>query len=758
MELTERLSNSNFSDATLVRVGIATGQVIVGDIIGEGASQESAATGETPNLAARLQSVAEPGSLVIDAVTHSIAASAFNTVAHTAVLKGFTAKVPYWVVVAERRTETRFEARGALLGTFVGRNNELGLLLERWETTIAGDGQVALVSGEPGIGKSRLSEELHRRIGQGSLHQRLRYQCSPFHTLSPFYPIVQHLNRAANVLASDTVQERLDKIEHILLSGDDETLALIAELLSVPHESRYPRLQLTAAVQKQRTVHALVAQLLQIARDKPVRFVLEDAHWVDPSTHDLIRETISAAAHVPVMIVITHRPGWDSGIPEQPHVVTLPLSRLVTRQAVDLVSSVAARSIPNDTIVEIVERAEGIPLFIEELEQLDDGTDTRSLRSQANTLIGEAMMEGRGFASGEVRQALETALALAREARDLEAEFEALRALGPHLLSTTGGAGALSGASRMLEISELLGDEKGRATALDAAGTAHFLLGEQENAEHALESARRLLEGVDYNQFPTKGGADIRIPLYGYLGYVLSLRSKVDRAAVLITKGLSIAREQSHPLTLAWALAVAGRLAVIQGEYGDAERMLDEAIALCGSHGLLQRKGHALALRGRMFVKSGRPKKALPDIEEGLELWRQGGTLFHTTEYLADGAGAHLALGNNKSALEWLNEALEVERSVGEMFNSAERQRLLAQYQLRNGERNLALETLENAIALAHQQGATLLELRAYRDLLSEHELALHGASMRERATSCLVACAEGGITPEVVETRTLIG
>ena len=189
-----------------------------------------------------------------------------------------------------------------------------------------------------------------------------------------------------------------------------------------------------------------------------------------------------------------------------------------------------------------------------------------------------------------------------------------------------------------------------------------------------------------------------------------------------------------------------------------AERMLDEAIALCGSHGLLQRKGHALALRGRMFVKSGRPKKALPDIEEGLELWRQGGTLFHTTEYLADGAGAHLALGNNKSALEWLNEALEVERSVGEMFNSAERQRLLAQYQLRNGERNLALETLENAIALAHQQGATLLELRAYRDLLSEHELALHGASMRERATSCLVACAEGGITPEVVETRTLIG
>ena len=157
--LTERLLRLKVSTGALMRVGMATGQVIVGDIIGDGASQESAVTGETPNLAARLQSVAEPGTLVIDKVTHSIVASAFETTPHTSSLKGFASPVPYWEVVSERKTETRFEARGAPLGTFVGRSHELGLLLERWGTATTGDGQVALVYGEPGLGKSRLTEE-----------------------------------------------------------------------------------------------------------------------------------------------------------------------------------------------------------------------------------------------------------------------------------------------------------------------------------------------------------------------------------------------------------------------------------------------------------------------------------------------------------------------------------------------------------------------------------------------------------------------
>ena len=229
--LTERLLRLKVSTGALMRVGMATGQVIVGDIIGDGASQERAVSGETPNLPARLQSVAEPGTLVIDKVTHSIVASAFETTPHTSSLKGFASPVPYWEVVSERKTETRFEARGAPLGTFVGRSHEVGLLLERWGTATTGDGQVALVYGEPGLGKSRLTEEFHHRIGQGCAHLRLRYQCSPFHTVSPFYPIVQHLNRAAGIEPTDTEAERLDKIERMVISGDDETHALIAELL-----------------------------------------------------------------------------------------------------------------------------------------------------------------------------------------------------------------------------------------------------------------------------------------------------------------------------------------------------------------------------------------------------------------------------------------------------------------------------------------------------------------------------------------------
>lgn len=936
LELTERLSSLEVSTSALMRVGIATGQVIVGDIIGDGASQESAVTGETPNLAARLQSVAEPGTLVIDKVTHSIVASAFETAPHTSSLKGFASPVPYWEVVSERKTETRFEARGAPLGTFVGRSHELGLLLERWEAAVTGDGQVALVYGEPGLGKSRLSEELHHRIGQGHAHLRLRYQRSPFHTVSPFYPIVQHLDRAAGIEATNTETERLDKIERMVISGDNEIHALIAELLSVPYESRYPRLQLTAAVQKQRTVQALVGQLLELANDQPVLFVFEDAHWVDPSTHDLIRETIIATADVPVMIVITHRPGWLSGIAEQPRVLTLPLSRLVTRQAAHLAGLVAERSIPDDVIREIVERAEGIPLFVEELtksmmerglapgqvnvpatlqaslterfdrlgsakdtaqaaavigrefelgmltdvverpiedlttalgamvaagliheggtfgddryiwkhalvqdvayasllrdqrralhlrtaralearrnqgtvvepallahhyrgagkpgeaarhwliaaqsslaraaseeiiaqarnalsdlEELDDATDTSTARSEAHTLIGEAMMGKHGFASREVRESLETALELAREARDLGAEFEALRAAGPLQLSTIGGAGSLESASRMLDISEILADDKKRPISLWTAGTAHFMLGAYKNAEKELESARSLVNDSEYSQVPTTGGADLRIPLCGYLAYALSLSGNIDRAKLIVAEGLRIAETQSHPLTLAWALAVSGRVLIVQGEHSDAEDVLNEAITLCDKHGLLQRKGHALALRGRMFVRSERPDAALPDIEEALKLWRQGGTVFHTTEYLADGASAHLELGNDAIALRWLNEALEVERSVGEMFNSTERLRLLARYQLRHAERKIAAETLENAIALAHQQGAKLLELRAYCDLLREHEFTLQGRSVRQRLSQCVDACvAGGGDTPEILEAHSLL-
>ncbi|MGK0170509.1 MAG: class 3 adenylate cyclase, partial [Gammaproteobacteria bacterium] len=724
LELTERLASPDVSTGALMRVGIATGQVIVGDIIGDGASQESAVTGETPNLAARLQSVAEPGTLVIDEVTHSIVASAFETASLTSSLKGFASPVPYWEVISERKSETRFEARGAPLGTFVGRSNELGLLLERWETAATGDGQVALVYGEPGLGKSRLTEELHQRIGQGVAHLRLRYQCSPFHTVSPFYPIVQHLNRAAGIDASNTEQERLDKIEHIVFSGDDETRALFAELLSVPHESRYARLQLTAAVQKQRTVQALIGQLLKTAKDQPVLFVLEDAHWIDPSTHDLIRETITATANFPVMIVITHRPGWVSNIPEQPRVLTLPLSRLVTRQATDLAELVAGRSVPDDVIREIIERAEGIPLFVEELtksmmerglapgqvnvpatlqaslterfdrlgpakdtaqaaavigrefelgiltdvlehssedvttalevmlaagliheglgagtyawkhalvqdvaygsllrdqrcafhlraalaleehrnqgtvvepalmahhyrgagkpseaaqhwviaarsslaraaseeiivlarnalsdlENLDDETNANAARSEAHTLIGEAMIGRLGFASREVQESLETALGLAREARDLGAEFEALRAGGPVQLSTVGGVASLESASRMLEISEILTDDKKRPIALWMAGSSHFILGAFKNAENELESALTLVNDSEYGQVPTTGGADMRIPLCGYLAFTLSLRSNVDRAKLIVTEGLRIAEALLHPL------------------------------------------------------------------------------------------------------------------------------------------------------------------------------------------------------------------
>jgi class 3 adenylate cyclase len=352
------------------RVGIATGLVVVGDLEQGSIGQHGMVTGETPNLASRLEGVAPTGGLAIDRTTRALTTPAFDLEFLGAQdLKGFKAPVDAWLVRAERAAESRFAAPGVRLTAFTGRTHEVGLLLDRWRRVQDSEGQVVLISGEPGIGKSRIVQTFRDRI-DGDAHRRILYQCSPHHVNSALYPAIRQLERAADLTAGDAPDAKLDRIEALLRQATPEireVAPLIAALLSIPFEARYGALDMSPQQQRVATLKALGDQLLGLARDEPVLFVLEDAHWIDPTTQELIVETVPRLVDRRVLMLITHRPEWRDPFHGQGHVSNLDMARLSRAQIGAMVRNVAGRDLPDEVVARIVERTDGIPLFVEEL-------------------------------------------------------------------------------------------------------------------------------------------------------------------------------------------------------------------------------------------------------------------------------------------------------------------------------------------------------------------------------------------------------
>ncbi len=359
--------------ALAARVGIATGQVVIGDMVGETATDEDAVVGETPNLAARLQGAASPGQVVIGSTTRLLIGEAFDLAdlgSHE--FKGIGDPVAVWSVAGERAAESRFEAAHPGARTqIIGRAPELELLRRAWEQSRKGVGQVVLISGEPGIGKSRLVDALSAALGDES-YTPITLGCSPYHTNSALYPLIVLVERVLGWEREDSADARLAKLERELQNVSlplDEVIPLFAALLSLPlPEDRFPASSLTPQQQKQQTLDAVVAWLLEEAERCPVLWVWEDLHWADPSTIELLGLVIEQTPTAPILNVLTFRPSFAPPWPQRTHMTPLTLNRLERGEVEALIGQHSrGKALPAEVIEHIVDKTDGVPLYVEEL-------------------------------------------------------------------------------------------------------------------------------------------------------------------------------------------------------------------------------------------------------------------------------------------------------------------------------------------------------------------------------------------------------
>ena len=372
LEIVHTVKRASSTENLSVRIGIATGAVVVGEQAGAG-DQSKLAVGSTPNLAARLQGLAVADQIVIAASTRRLVGNAFElTDLGEHDLKGISEPVHAWRVERTLVTESRFDAhRGdSTLTPLVGREVEVDLLLRQWSQARDGEGQVVLLSGEPGIGKSRILNAVHERLEAQGV-QALRFQCSPYYVNSPFWPVIENFERTLKFTRDETTDSKLDKLEGLIVTKYGRPLTdvrFVAAILSIPCEQRYGAPFMTPQKHKDETLRTLVDLTEAAARGQPSMMLFEDAHWADPTTLEVLDLLIDRAKTVPLLVVLTHRPEFQPRWFGQGHVGALNLSKLTRAQSAAMISTLAAgKTLPEALLEQILTRTDGVPLFVEEL-------------------------------------------------------------------------------------------------------------------------------------------------------------------------------------------------------------------------------------------------------------------------------------------------------------------------------------------------------------------------------------------------------
>ena len=355
-----------------VRVGIATGMVVVGDLTGEGSAQEQTVIGETPNLASRLQSFANPGAVLISESTHRLIDGHFECRNLGPVaLKGWAEPIPAWQVLAPTEVESRFEAQHKTrLAAPIGRDEEIEMLLRRWHHARLGEGCAVMLTGEPGIGKSHIALALDARL-ENQPHITIRQFCSAHHTNSALYPFIRQLERAARFERGDAPAEKFVKLEALLArsrADPDRIVVPLANLLSIPPSDRYRLPELSPQKRKEVTLAAFLAQFSGLAARAPLFAIVEDVHWADPTSLELLTMALEQLSGLRVLMLLTARPEFKPPWPGHAHVTTISLTRLNRRNGAALIERVTAgKTLPEEVMDEILARTDGVPLFVEEL-------------------------------------------------------------------------------------------------------------------------------------------------------------------------------------------------------------------------------------------------------------------------------------------------------------------------------------------------------------------------------------------------------
>jgi class 3 adenylate cyclase/tetratricopeptide (TPR) repeat protein len=362
---------TDIGDALQVRIGIATGTVVVSELLVSEISAEQATIGETPNLAARLQTLAKPGTILICPNTRQLTGRFFNYRDIGPVsLKGWARPVSASQVLGTSGVEGRFEAMHSdKLPSLFGREEELDLLMRRWRHATREEGRVVLLAGEPGIGKSHIALALNERL-HSEPHTTLRYFCSAHHTHSALFPFINQLERAAGFKHNDSPAEKLAKLNALLaLSTDNpEHVAVLASLFALPTDNRYGLKDLTPQKRKEKTFEALLAQLDGLAASQPILAIFEDVHWMDPTSLELLAATVEHVPQLRALLLVTARPQFTAPWPSYPHLTTITLKRLARRDRTALILKVTGgKTLPKDVMDQILDHTDGVPLFIEEI-------------------------------------------------------------------------------------------------------------------------------------------------------------------------------------------------------------------------------------------------------------------------------------------------------------------------------------------------------------------------------------------------------